>query len=302
MTPLPEATIKTLAYLDLFDFAPTLLDLERWLLKTDLPHTLSDIQRTLNHDVRIEHVDGFYFLRGRSELVQARKHKYSWTEQKWKRTRRYVRLLAAMPYVDGVWLVNSMGWENARQSSDIDLLIVARPGRIWSARFWTTAVMKLLRQRPHEQVNERAICLSLYVAADALNLQPYRLSAHDIHYTFWVNQCYPLYDRGAYAAFQQQNSWLQEIFDNVQWSQTMERRNIRLSPFANGCKKILQLFCNERLLKKIQWRILPNQLRALANHDQQVVMNDHILKLHTNDTRRQKHTEWEERLRTLEQI
>lgn len=299
MPSLHDAVLKTIAYLDLFDFAPTVLDVERWLLQTDESHTVSGIKGILETHPHIQHAEGFYFLKGRDKLVQIRKKKYNWTEQKWKRAHRYLRLLAAMPYVDGIWLVNSMGWENARQSSDIDLLIVVRPGHIWSTRFWTTAVMKLLRQRPHEQSNECAICLSLYISADTLNLQPYRLNEQDIHYAFWTNQCYPLYDNGFYKKFQEQNRWLKNIFSALRWSQTVERREIVLPPIGHMFKRIMQTLCNEWLLKKLQWSIMPYKLRSLANQDQRVVMNDHILKLHTNDTRKERQEEWEQRCREL---
>lgn len=300
MDTLPDTLLKTLAYFDLCDYAPTLLDIERWLLKTDAHYSLAELQQALQTHPQIRHAEGLYFLRGRDGLVAARKHKYSLTEQKWKRTKRYVRLLAAMPYVEGVWLVNSMGWENAREQSDIDVLIVTTPGHIWSARFWTTTMMKLLRQRPHEQSQDRALCLSLYIASDSLNLKSYQLAESDIHYTFWVNQCSPLYDTGAYETFTRENSWLSETFAAVRWTEKTERRTINLSATEKCIKFALHLLCTERLLKKIQWRILPNALRSQANHDQRVVMNDHILKLHTNDTREQRQREWEQRITNLQ--
>ena len=301
MLSLKDAIIQTIAYFDLFEYAPTLLDIERWLLKTDESHTLSNIRRALKNDLRIQQCEGLYILRGREALTQTRKHKYTWTEQKWKRTKRYIRLLASMPYVEGIFLVNSMGWHNARQSSDIDLLIVTTPGHIWSARFWTTVAMKLLRQRPHEQANERALCLSLYVAADRLNLEPYRLSKADIHYTFWVNQCYPLYDSGQYTQFTHENGWIRDTFSNIRWASQSERRTITLSRVERMLQYVRRIACNEWLLKKIQLHILPEKLRTLANTDQRVVMNEHILKLHTNDTREQRQHDWAERVNTLQQ-
>jgi hypothetical protein len=302
MDSLKTAVIKTLAYFDVFDYAPTLLDIDRWLLKTEVPHTLNDIKTILDADARVQNVEGFYVLSGRGQLAQLRKHKYTWTDEKWKRTQRYIRLLACMPYVESICLVNSMGWENARAASDIDVLIVATPGHIWSARFWTTALMKILRQRPHEQSQDRAVCLSLYVAADQLNLQPYRLGNDDIHYTVWVNQCYPVFDSGRYTQYTQENRWVDATFSHLRWSQGSERRAITLTRTQKILKRLLRLICNERLFKSIQWRIMPEGLRTLANTDQRVVMNEAILKLHTNDTREQRQEMWEQRVQQLEHL
>lgn len=322
MERIADAAIHTLAYFDLFDYAPTLLDMHRWLLGTnDGPRTagtstpqpsVADIARALAQDQRVQNVDGFYVLAGREHLAELRKRKYAWTEEKWKRTQRYIRLIASMPYVEGIGLVNSMAWSNARATSDIDLLIVTTPGHIWSARFWTTALMKLLRKRPHENAHH-ALCLSLYVAADRLNLQPYRLNNADIHYTFWVNQCYPIFgggngdDHGTewYADYIAQNAWVNDTFARTHWYGGSQRRAVTLSAPRKIAKRLLRGLCNERLLKMLQWRMMPKALRtAAANGDQdrRVVINDHILKLHTNDTRVERQHAWQQRVRQLEQL
>lgn len=282
---------STLAYFDLFDFAPTRMELEKYLLKNS---------GVLVSDTK----DGFYYLKGRSELAWRRHEKYRLSEQKRKRAMPFLRLLAAMPGVRAVWLANSVAWGNARPTSDIDMVIVARRGKIWTARFFTTALLKMLQQRPGEQTRDKALCLSLYLSEDALNLERYKIAAHDIHFAFWAYQMYPLYDAsaknpnaGVYKKYQEANRpWLSQVFEQLRWTLSIPRWWIRQRTFEKMLKKILEYFPLESFLKKFQLRILPHALRSATS----VILHDDILKLHTHDARAAVQRAWEEKVRMLQ--
>lgn len=294
--PLTTAVEHTLLYLDQFDFAPTLLEVEKWLLKNAQPTTsLSQIQTTLNENPRITHKEGFFMLTGREELATIRKKKYDATDEKWKHAQPFLKLLAAMPFIQAMWFSNSMGWHNARHESDIDLVIVTTPGRIWTARFFTTALMKLLRQRPHEQDESKAICLSFYSTAQNLDLEQYKISEQDIHFTFWATQLYPVYDpKQLFQEYQKTNDWLHNTFERLHWTQAIANRTINIGPVGRTCKSILQIVPLERPLRWLQLRIMPGQVKQMANKDNRVVVNDHILKFHTNDRRIEQQAAWEQ--------
>ncbi|PIW36668.1 MAG: hypothetical protein COW24_03845 [Candidatus Kerfeldbacteria bacterium CG15_BIG_FIL_POST_REV_8_21_14_020_45_12] len=301
MTTLTQQLHSTVLYFDMFDFAPTLLELERWLLaspnSTDKAVvSLGEIAGTLATDPRITSAEGFYFLTNRMDLVRLRKDKYNNVDSKWKHAKPYLRILAIMPGIEGIWLTNSMGWGNARKTSDIDLFIITTPGKIWSARFFTTAFMKIFKQRPHEQSEEKAICLSMYLSSDHLNVKTYKIGADDIPFTFWVNQIYPIYDNGHFEKFKSANEWISAYFQQNQWLKPINRRLIKPTRFELGIKKFLTLISVESLMRSLQLRMLPPILKNMANEDNRVVINDKILKLHTNDRRDRQQLKWERRL------
>lgn len=292
-----EAAFRTILYFDMFNMAPTLLEIEKWILKHGQgPSSLSYLKKVVEEDPRVAHGEGFYFLTGRNELIEERLCRYDFTDEKWKHARKYIKLLAMMPHVRAVWFANAMGWGAARESSDIDLFIVTSPKKLWSARFFSAGLMKLLRQRPDEQEDRKAICLSMYAAEDALNLEQYKVGPNDIHFSFWASQFYPLYDRGSFAMYKDANRWLNGVFEHLQWTEPIERRRVQLSVFQKIIKAGLSLFAWEGLLKKIQLGILPPTLREMANKDNRVVMNDEVLKLHTNDRRKEQQREYEQRI------
>lgn len=309
MNDIRTALFRTITYLDLFDFAPTLLELEQWLVVPQHNNTaehlnqfqdnhspLSTLQRTLASDDRIAHAEGFYFLRGREQLIPLRKKKYNFTEEKWKHVRPYLRLLASLPHVRAIFLANAMGWSNARRDSDIDLTIVTTPAHIWTARLFTAGLMKLLRQRPGEQSPDRALCLSFYVDSGHLNLAPYRLHDHDVPFAFWVAQQYPVYDAEHlhHKLFEQNAAWLQQMFTHLQWPTSTPRRTITPYLLLRPKKLFLEWLPLERFSRWIQQRLMPTTITAHANKDTRVVINDYILKLHTNDRRQEQLSAWEQ--------
>ncbi len=299
MKLLQQQLHNTLLYFDMFDFAPTLLELEKWLITKKYSTQklqLSTLQKALSNDPRITEKEGFFFINGRKQLVQKRKTKYNFTDKKWKHARPFLRLIALMPGVQGIWLTNSMGWGNAQKNSDVDLFIITAPGKIWTTRFFTTALMKIFQQRPHEQDEEKAICLSMYLSANHLNIETYKIGKEDIHFTYWSNQIYPIYDTGQFEQFQGANPWLNDAFEKIEWIHPIERRKIQLSWPEHFLKKAISLIHIEKTLQRIQLHILPEKIKKMANEDNRVVINDNILKLHTNDKRSEQQQQWKQKI------
>lgn len=302
VTVLQHAIYSTIAYFSLFEFAPTLVDIQRWLIKNTL-HTspsLSEIEQAIASDSRIISSAGVYYILSDSEknLPSKRKQKYNFTEEKWKRAKRFLPWLAIMPGVQAIWFGNSVAWCNAREQSDIDLVIISKPGNIWTARFFTTTLMKLLRQRPHEQEHAKALCLSFYVDADHLNIETYKVHEQDIHYSFWVTQMYPLYDskteNGTFEDYKKENQWVENEFVFSPWLQPIMKRTIQLRPYQRILQKIFSAASFfESTLRRVQLRIMPKKLTGAAATGSTVVLSDTILKLHTNDNRLDIQNRWE---------
>ncbi|OGY87636.1 MAG: hypothetical protein A2233_01655 [Candidatus Kerfeldbacteria bacterium RIFOXYA2_FULL_38_24] len=299
MEKLRHSLLKTLVYFDMFDFAPTLLELEKWLLADNLPKfKITELQKALIALPQVSQKQGFYFFTDREKLVRLRKKKYDQANLKIKRARFFLKLLACLPQVKAIFLVNSVAWGNAQKNSDTDLAIITTAGRIWTARFFTTALMRILRQRPYEQTPDKALCLSLYLTENKLNLEKYKIGLSDIHFAFWATQFYPIYDpQDLYLRYQKENSWLKQIFHNLSWNQIPDNQKIKPDPIFKDIKRILNLLNLEKILEKLQKKIMPTRLKQLANTDNRVVLNDYILKFHDNDHRQELQQEWAKRIK-----
>lgn len=302
MTPLHEALIKTVFYFDQCDFAPTLLELEKWMIETNnLPSvSLHEMMTTIERSDILTLHNGMVVRTGKKHLIQQRMDAYGYSEQKWKRVRPFLRLLSIMPGVEGIWLCNGMGWGNVKKTSDIDLCIVTTSNRIWTARFFTTLAMRLLKQRPGEIDQSKAICLSFYVNRDALDLGAYRIASDDVAFAFWALQMYPVYGNAAlFTHYQKENAyWLDEMFHHVVWTAQHPKRHISITRIERVAQRFFTRCAPEQWLKRWQKKHLPQKIATRANEDTCVVVSDDVLKLHTHDNRAEYLTQWKHTLAT----
>lgn len=93
--------------------------------------------------------------------------------------RRRWWLWRSLPFVDAIYLANSLTFNGLKDDSDIDLFIVTSPGRLWIARWWTAWLLWLLRIKKTHRQSRKRFCLSFYVSRDALDLQSVRLQPSD---------------------------------------------------------------------------------------------------------------------------
>lgn len=287
-----ENVYNTVLWLNQRDFAPTLFDIEKWLV-AGAQLSVDDIAESVTNDSRLTMTDGVVTTVRHDHLAHVRRTKYDHTETKWKRVKPFLRLISWLPGVRAIWLCNAMGWGNARHESDIDVAIIAQSGRIWTARFFSALAMKLLRQRPGEQDQSKAICLSFYMTEDALDLSNYQLDDRDMAFAFWAANMYPVWDpRDVYSRYRSQNTWLSRYFAGLQWTRSNPKRQFTHSRPERLLKTVLNWIAPERFLKRWQLNHLPEDIKRLANEDNRVVLSDTILKLHTNDNRAQQNAKW----------
>ncbi len=114
--------------------------------------------------------NGFYFLKNREMLYEIRCKRMKLADKRWKKARFVLRLLQSTPFVRGIFLSGSFAIGNIRQDSDIDLLIVAKKGRIWMCRFFVTFLLAILGQRRHGDKIAGKFCLNHYITEDSLKL------------------------------------------------------------------------------------------------------------------------------------
>ena len=195
-----------------------------------------------------------------------------------------------MPWVEGVAVCNSLGYHNASPASDIDLLIITRPGTIWLTRLVLAGGMALLGRRPTAEHSADTVCLSFFLSRNQLNLESLQKPGGDPYLVYWVNQLTPLVGRGTiWKEFWTANQWAKQYLPNA-------------LPYMNASPWVYQELPSrrgatgsifEKMAERIQrWR-LPESLRQLAaSGGTDVVMNENVLKFHTHDRREEYRELW----------
>lgn len=308
-----RSILKTIVYFDLFSYPLTPLEAWKWLM-TDgasahptLGHVTSLLETSTSLRSLLDHAEGFYFLRGRDDIVAVRKQRYLLAERKYNQVLRAVHVLRIVPCIKLIAVCNSLAYSNARDSSDLDLFVITQPGKIWTVRQLMTGLAALLGWRPTADKARDQICLSFFVSEEGMNLHPMTLDPGDVYLRYWIDQLVPVWgDPAALDAFRSENGWQKEFLPNAYGVETAQRRRREDGRSARFVRGLLGAVHAGRIgnalesrYRAFQLRHLPERLRALVNTDTRVVMNDRMLKFHDNDRRRQFAEQYEANLQNI---
>lgn len=287
MTAMAAAIVKTVVHFDLLSYPLDALEVHRWLYRFSA--SPGEVARALFEDPdvlsRLSSKDGFWFLRGREQLVVERLRRARIAERKLARARRVAMWLARIPGVRLVMLANTLALAASRDEGDIDLAIITDPGRIWTVRAIAAGALDVFGLRPKGGKRD-AVCLSFFATTEFLNLGALRLSgADDIHFAYWVATLRPLEDpNGMYAKLWASHAWLRDILPNA-WPRCHGAYH-GTGTFRGSLSLI------ESRARRIQETRFPPAIRNLANRDTRVVVSNDVLKFHTNDRREEYRKRW----------
>lgn len=108
---------------------------------------------------------------------------------KWKWIFRHI------PFISAVYLANSITFNALKNTSDIDILLITDPKRIWIARFLTTIVLGIFQIKRTARSAAKKFCLSFSLTTQAQNIQNLLLNKHDLYLPYRVAHLVPLYQR-----------------------------------------------------------------------------------------------------------
>lgn len=295
MIRLRQGLLSALAYYDAFDVPLTSQEAFLALPVSDGPRaTFEDVERAFEELARtgaIGTAEGFHFLAGREAIVATRRARYVLAEAKYARVRRFLAIARHAPFLRAVFVCNTLARSYARPESDIDLFLVAAPGRIWLTRLFVTGLAALLRVRPTEEESADRICLSFFVTTEALNLKPLAIE-DDVYLAHWLQELCPVYDEaGIVRRSFVENGWLRGVLPETRVQVPSHRRMTRprLVALKRLAERLLDAAFGDRLerwarARQLAW--MPASLKAAAGTpDSDVVLTDSVLKFHDRDRR-----------------
>lgn len=319
---LETSILKTLAYFDLFDIPLSSVEVFKNLYGqregdsrlsaageplarrgNDTLHDVISALQVLKEQGKVENHEAFYALPGRgSDFVKNRKMRQAAAMEMLRCNRRWFSLLAAWPDVRAIAVCNNLAFLNAGPESDIDLFIVVKPGRLWVTRFVLAGLLALLGKRPRPGHEHGTICLSFFVATDNLDLSSVALRGEDIYLSYWLTSLLPIYDpdqlimemqrKNQALIFSQRND---EVSSASLWQAQTTGLAWRILRLKLVCLAVL-LRPFARVIKRLQSRHFPaSMIEAAKRGVGHVVINDSMLKFHTNDRREFYRQEWGKR-------
>lgn len=296
-TKLELAIIRTVAYFAHFSYPLTSFEVWKWLLMPDRTYSLGEVSRALDESTfleqRVTRSGSFIGLGEVSVQVSDRRERLKNALRKYVKLSRYLPFFARLPFIEGLAVCNSLAFHHTTAASDIDLFIVTKPRRTWSARLFATFPLMLLRQRPGETPAD-PLCLSFFTSTEALNLEPVKIAEQDPYLAYWALTLIPLIDRaGVYREFAELNAWARTVLPHAEQVKRAPAFRSRSRPAR------LPIPVKEVLARKLQEDRFPAKIRSLMNQDSRVVVNDHMLKFHDDDRRLEISTALNEKMNTL---
>lgn len=192
-------------------------------------------------------------------------------ERKMWRALRIARVLSALPFVRGIAVCNSLALHMVHEDSDIDLFIVTAPDRVWSARWWVTGLLALLRLRPGETRRD-PICVSFYIDESVADISHLMIDK-DVYFYYWIRSLLPLY--GTHVLFEDAARTAPEFRVQGKWV-----------AIVRSMLELFAIFLPESFVRRQQERIMPDELKdAAEKKDTTVVLTDDVVKLHATDRR-----------------
>ncbi len=275
---LQSQILRTITWFDLFSQPLTAWEIYKYLnYPTSYNNVVSSLE-TLSDKISFK--DGFFFLSGRENIITERFKKYNYFKRKIKKARIFIKLISLWPSILGIAVSNIIGDHNLKDSGDIDLLIITKDKSIWSGRFICTLIAKVLGLRPNTKTKRDKICLSFYISSDNLNLEKYLYNEQDLYFIYCLADLTIIYNYdNIWSKFYKENGFLKKYLPNN------PERIFNKEDIDNNFK--LRLVGNklEKLLKKIQLNIMPQNLKNQVGQSSGVILDDNIIKLFLIDKR-----------------
>ncbi len=249
----------------------------------------------------------FYFLPGRSNLMQLQRQRQADLQKKYQIAQRAGGILKFVNGIKAIAVCNSLAWGNIKPDSDIDFFIIGQKNRLWLVRLCATAVLLSTDLWRHGKLVNNKICLSFFITEDYGSLEKLLLPEGDPHFCWWLSSFNFIYNNGGLQKFQADNEWLKKILPNLpDWRlspvyQVMDSRASRV------IKKINSLWFDNflgtglnNLAGRLQQKKMSLNLNSLAQADDtRVVINNQILKFHETDNRLERRETWLEKIKTV---
>lgn len=228
ISPLEKAILNTLAYSDVFDYPLTADELHRFLV---CPATKMEIQECVIDMSGVSFANGYYFLAGRREIVDVRKKREENSRNAFRRAMFYGHILGNLPFIRMAALTGSLAMLNLSRNRDMDYMLVAKPGRVWTARAFALLLARMTR------LFGDVICPNVIVSENALEWKE-----RNLYTAREFAQMIPVSGNDTFSCLRVVNRWVENFLPNFS---ILNETNSR--PERKAVQFICEFFLNNKL-------------------------------------------------------
>lgn len=223
------------------------------------------------------------------KLSFSRSKKSQYMDEYLDELNRLKSVFQSIPFVEQIFLCNSITFNSLNKNSDIDLFIITKPWRIRSVKFRSMLFFTAKNAKRIGKNTRKKICLSFFITSDQQNLYPISLPSMDIYLSYWIAHLVPIYNSLNLEnknSFYSQNKRIKWILPNFTEKQSIF---LWINPFSGNTKikNILEYIWNgrfgnifERFIKWIQKVIIHIKIWLNPIRNKDVIISNYMLKFH----------------------
>ncbi len=289
------SVFATLAWYGVRGRPLTLPELQRFLLKNTA--TVEQLKPIL-HDARIRHQEGYYFLEANKVRLPTPESLQNY-RYKWWRLRLAVSILRHVPYLRMVGALQTMYDRTVVKPHDIDVLVIAKHGRLFTVRTLVTLSLLMAGLWRHGTRIANRIDLSWYATTAHLDMEPITRPPYDPLLVFLFAEMAPVFDEDdTYHEFVRANEWIRNYLPAYDGR---PHTAARPSGLARAMERVLAGRTGTALERRLErWqlgRIAENP--ANPDPDVEIIATAKMLKFHEKERRRKDRETWEQTMQKL---
>jgi len=202
----PHALLDTLRYRQIFDCPMSYHQIWNYFISSK-PVDMQNFKDTLDNLIKnkkILYKDGWYSIdKVDYEKVEIkRKH----AEKLIAQAKDIVKYLRQIPWIEMVAVTGSVAAFNANEQSDIDILVVTKPKRLWLTRVFLASILKILGVYWNDKKPAETICPNILITTNNLTWDS---NKQNLYTANEISLLYPIFFRhNCYFDFLKQNDWV----------------------------------------------------------------------------------------------
>ncbi len=171
--------------------------------------------RELMNDKIIRRIGDDYGLKRRQykNLAEQSSHRAHLLEK----AKRIARWIGLLPFVKSIVVINSVAIGNVHKDSDIDLLIVTTPGRIFVAKGFIWQIMKLFRILETEEKKAGQFSLGMWLTTRGILFERDIMKVNTPHLKYLLLTAVPVYGERRWYEVLQSSLYIRSLVPNRLW-------------------------------------------------------------------------------------
>jgi predicted nucleotidyltransferase len=185
-----------------------------------------------------------------------------------KKAQKWANFLQFLPGVSAIFLSGSLAQGHARSDSDIDIFVIAKPGKIFTARFFINFFLTITRQLASEKRHAGRLCPNHFVTEDSLEI----VEKDAYSANLFVHNCFLAGDKKIWNNFIWENqTWVKNFGEK--FAETAQKKH----PKTYISEKKFGIF--EKILRNYQVSKIQKNAQNLPDHAC-IILTDKEIRLH----------------------